>query len=374
MQGATGASDFPMVNLSIGEPKHATPSVILEAIKSNLSGVSTYPATAGSVMLREAIAQWLQNRYKLSGIDPQRHVLPVLGSREALFALTQVVISRSEKPIVLSPNPFYQIYEGAALLAAAQPYYLPQEPSNDFACDWSAIPEDILTRTELLFVCSPGNPTGRVMPLSEWQTVFELADRYNFVIASDECYSEIYDDTHPDGPPLGVLQAAQLLGRGWERLICFTSLSKRSSAPGLRSGFVAGDPDLIAKFLLYRTYHGSAMSLMIQAASAAAWNDEVHVEQNRQLYRQKFDETYPLIAAKFGANRPQAGFYYWLKVPGSDTEFVRELFIKKHVLALPGSFLSREVNGYNPGSGFIRLALVEPVSACQEGVNRLCSF
>jgi N-succinyldiaminopimelate aminotransferase len=377
------------VNLSIGEPKHATPAVITEALQSNFSGLSSYPATAGSAALREAIAAWLTQRYGLKNIDPKQHVLPVLGSREALFSLAQVVVNRdvnsSGPPIVLSPNPFYQIYEGAALLSGAQAWYLDQDPANGFACNWDAIPEDVLKRTQLLFVCSPGNPTGRVMPLAEWKTVFELADRYGFVIASDECYSEIWHTA----PPLGALQAAQQLGRSWERIVSFTSLSKRSNAPGLRSGFVSGDPEILKKFLLYRTYHGSAMSLMVQAASTAAWKDEQHVVENRTQYAAKYKASYPSLNAVLPTAMPDAGFYYWLKVPdlraslasteaaaklSSDELFVQELYRQSNVLSLPGSYLSRENNGFNPGNGYIRLALVESQQTCQLGIERIIAF
>jgi N-succinyldiaminopimelate aminotransferase len=377
------------VNLSIGEPKHATPTVITDALKANFSGLSSYPATAGSPALREAIAAWLTQRYGLLNVDPKRHVLPVLGSREALFSLAQVVINRDANafgaPIVLSPNPFYQIYEGAALLSGAEAWYLDQDPANGFACDWASIPEEILKRTQLLFVCSPGNPTGRVMPLSEWKTVFELADRYDFVIASDECYSEIWHTA----PPLGALQAAQQLGRDWERIVSFTSLSKRSNAPGLRSGFVSGDPEILKKFLLYRTYHGSAMSLMVQAASAAAWQDEQHVRENRAQYAAKYQASYTSLNKILPTAMPDAGFYYWLKVPdlrkslalsgtaaklSSDELFVQELYRQSNVLSLPGSYLSRENKGFNPGNGYIRLALVESQQTCQLGIERIIAF
>ncbi len=395
MSGVIPNAQLAAVNLSIGEPKHATPKVITDALVANFSGLSSYPATAGSLVLREAIVAWLEQRYGLLNLDPKRHVLPVLGSREALFSLAQVVINRddkrhddkrqSDKPIVLSPNPFYQIYEGAALLAGARAHFLDQDPANDFACNWASIPADVLRRTQLLFVCSPGNPTGRVMPLAEWKTVFELADRYGFVVASDECYSEIWRSE----APLGALQAAQLLGRSWERIISFTSLSKRSNAPGLRSGFVSGDPELIKQFLLYRTYHGSAMSLMVQAASTAAWNDEEHVVQNRAQYAAKYSASYDQLNAVLPSNLPDAGFYYWLKVPdftkhlkvdqnvpllSSDELFVRELYRQSNVMSLPGSYLSRNNQGFNPGNGYIRLALVESQQTCQIGIERLISF
>lgn len=374
-----------LVNLSIGEPKHATPAVITDAITANLNGLSSYPGTAGTPSLRRAIADWLKNRYGLKDLDYSKHVLPVLGSREALFSLAQVVIDKGKstaQPIVLAPNPFYQIYEGAALLAGAEPFYLPQSAASGFAIDWEAIPSEILQRTQLLYVCSPGNPTGKVMPLQEWKRVFELADLYGFVIASDECYSEIWYSE----APLGALQAAQLLGRNWDRLISFTSLSKRSNAPGLRSGFVAGDPLLLSKFLLYRTYHGSAMSMMVQKASEAAWCDETHVQANRRLYAQKYQLTESTLNQATGARAPEAGFYYWFAVPQGcaknadagltdDEFFVRELYRRSNVLTLPGHYLSRsDSTGVSPGQGWVRLALVEPAESCVEGINRIAEF
>jgi N-succinyldiaminopimelate aminotransferase len=369
---------WPALNLSIGEPKHPTPAVITQTLVNSLGGLSSYPATAGADALVNSIGQWLERRYGLQGIEPRKHILPVLGSREALFSLAQVVIDPNQNvgnasPVVLSPNPFYQIYEGAALLAGAQIVYLNQEPSAHFAIDWQGIDQATLQRAQLLYVCSPGNPTGRVMDLAEWRQVFQLADKFGFVIASDECYSEIWHGQ----APLGVLQAAQQLGRSFDRLIMFTSLSKRSNAPGLRSGFVAGDPAIIKAFLLYRTYHGSAMSLPVQLASAAAWADEVHVVENRAQYRAKFLATHDALAAKTAVQMPDAGFYYWFKTPASmpsDETFVLELLRQRNVLSLPGSYLSRDNRGRNPGAGYVRLALVEPKEACVEGINRICNF
>ncbi len=364
------------INLSIGEPKHQTPTVLTDEVKNNLNGLSVYPATAGTPKLRQGISEWLQRRYQLEAIDPDTHVLPVNGSREALFALAQVIIHpqaknlAGEKPIVIAPNPFYQIYEGATILAGAQPHYVNQAPQADFACDWQTIPANIWERTQMVFVCSPGNPTGRVMPLTEWQTLFELSDRYGFVIASDECYSEIW---HSE-PPLGGLQAATQLGRDFTRLISFTSLSKRSNVPGLRSGFVAGDPDIIKAFLLYRTYHGSAMSPVVQAASLAAWNDETHVQENRALYAAKFKRVINILKPALPVQMPDAGFYLWVKVQGADDDFVRELFRQQNVLTLPGSYLSRATNDGNPGAGFVRLALVESLADCEQGAQRILQF
>lgn len=374
LAGVTPNPDLVPVNLSIGEPKHPTPAAITGALTAALGGLSAYPATAGTPALRDAIGGWLQRRHKLANLDARTQVLPVNGSREALFAFAQTVIDDRADAIVVCPNPFYQIYEGAALLAGATPYYVEQSPENGFRCDWDAVPEAIWQKTQLLYVCSPGNPTGAVMPLEEWQRLFDLSERHDFVIASDECYSEIYFDE--DMPPLGALQAAQTLGRGeFARLIVFGSLSKRSNAPGLRSGYVAGDAALIKDFLLYRTYHGSAMSPPVQAASIAAWGDEAHVIDNRRQYREKFDALAPMLDGVLATSRPDAGFYFWAGVPGGDDQgFVRELHRQYNVLALPGSFLARESGGRNPGKGFIRLALVEPLDRCIEAAARIRQF
>jgi N-succinyldiaminopimelate aminotransferase len=365
------------VNLSIGEPRHPTPQFIKDALVSGLGGLSNYPPTAGSIELRESIAGWLRRRFALPAIDPATQVLPVNGSREALFALTQTIVDpRAGKPgpIVVCPNPFYQIYEGAALLAGAQLYYTQQSAATGFRCDWSSVPAEIWSRCALLFVCSPGNPTGAVMSIGEWQQLFELSDRYGFVIASDECYSEIYFDEQR--PPLGSLQAAQQSGRpDFRRLIAFGSLSKRSNCPGLRSGYVAGDAALIRPFLLYRTYHGCAMSPPVQAASIAAWNDETHVAENRRLYREKFAAVAPRLASVLDTAQPEAGFYLWAGVPeGDDVGFVRELYRQYNVLGLPGSYLARDGDGQNPGRGYVRLAMVEPLQACVEGCRRIERF
>jgi len=362
------------LNLSIGEPRHPTPTVIREAITAHLDGLSGYPPTAGSDALREAIAGWLMRRYGLPSIDPKTQVLPVLGSREALFAFAQTVVDPRDGGWVVCPNPFYQIYEGAALLAGAQPWFVDQVPENGFRCDWDSVPQAVWSRTRLLYVCSPGNPTGAVMSLDEWRRVFELSDRHGFVIAADECYSEIYFDEA--APPIGALQAAQALGRGdFTRLVVFSSLSKRSNAPGMRSGFVAGDATILKRFLLYRTYHGSAMSPTFQAASIAAWNDEAHVRDNRAKYREKFDAVTPVVASVLDTGLPEAGFYLWARVPGGDDQaFCRELLRQYNVLTLPGSFLAREHEGRNPGAGFVRLALVEPLDRCVEAAGRIRTF
>ena len=374
LAGVEASKAHAPLNLSIGEPKHPTPAVIRDAITASLDGLSGYPPTAGSDALREAIAGWLKRRYGLASIDPKTQVLPVLGSREALFAFAQTVIDPRDGGWVVSPNPFYQIYEGAALLAGAQPWFVEQVPENDFRCNWDSVPQAVWSRTRLLYVCSPGNPTGAVMSVDEWRRVFELSDRYGFVIAADECYSEIYLDE--SAPPTGALQAAQALGRtGYERLVVFSSLSKRSNAPGMRSGFVAGDAAILKRFLLYRTYHGSAMSPTFAAASIAAWNDEAHVQANRAQYRAKFDAVTPVVASVLDTARPEAGFYLWAKVPGGDDQaFCRELLRQYNVLTLPGSFLAREHEGRNPGAGFVRLALVEPLERCVEAAGRIRSF
>ncbi len=361
------------INLGIGEPKHATPDLVLRELQASFGALSSYPATAGEPALREAIAGWVQRRYGVS-IDPLKQVLPVNGTREALFAFAQTVVDPTRPgATVMCPNPFYQIYEGAALLAGAEPYYVPSNPARNFAVDWDSVPEDVWARTQLLYACSPGNPTGAVMPLSEWETLFERADRHGFVIASDECYSEIY---FRDEPPLGALQAALALGRGdFRNLVVFTSLSKRSNVPGLRSGFVAGDARYIAPYLLYRTYHGSAMSGMVQRASAAAWNDEAHVVANREMYRRKFAQVTPLLERVLDVRLPDAAFYLWAGVPGGDDlRFALDLLAQYNVTVLPGSLLARPAHGHNPGAGRIRLALVAPVEECLEAAQRIVSF
>jgi N-succinyldiaminopimelate aminotransferase len=361
------------ISLGIGEPKHATPALIEEAIRASLGGLSAYPATAGEPKLRQACAAWVQRRYGVT-LDAAAQVLPVNGSREALFSLAQTVLDASRPgATVVCPNPFYQIYEGAALLAGAQTAFANSDPARNFAADWSQIDAATWARTQLLYVCSPGNPTGAVMPLAEWATLFELSDRHGFVIASDECYSEIY---FRDEPPLGALQASQALGRpAFRNLVALTSLSKRSNVPGMRSGFVAGDAQVLKDFLLYRTYHGSAMSLVVQAASIAAWNDEAHVVANRALYRDKFARVAPLLAGVLDVQLPDAGFYLWAGVPGSnDVAFARGLLAQYNVAVLPGSLLARNAHGVNPGAGRIRMALVAGVDECVEAAQRIASY
>ena len=364
------------ISLGIGEPKHATPSFIQQALTDALAtGLAGYPATAGEPALRQACAAWVERRYGLK-LDATTQVLPVLGSREALFSLAQTVIdpTRADATVV-SPNPFYQIYQGAALLAGATPHFVPSDPARNFAPDWDSVSADVWARTQLVFVCSPGNPTGAVMPLGEWQKLFALSDQHGFVIASDECYSEIY---FRDEPPLGGLEAAAKLGRGFDRLIAFTSLSKRSNVPGLRSGFVMGDAALLKQFLLYRTYHGSAMSPVVQAASVAAWGDETHVVENRNLYRTKFAQVTPVLAEVLDVKLPDASFYLWAGVPagwqGDDAAFAKALYEKEHVTVLPGSYLAREFNGSNPGRGRVRMALVAETAECLEAAERIARF
>lgn len=366
---------YSPINLSIGEPKHATPACIQQAVVDNLAGLAGYPATQGSDALRIGIANWLKQRFHLQTLDANTQVLPVNGSREALFAFAQTVInSQQPDPIVIAPNPFYQIYEGAALLAGATPYYVNALVEHQFKPQWHTVPVDIWQRCQLLYVCSPNNPTGTVMALEEWAYLFNLADEYDFVIASDECYSEIYPDE--EHPPLGALQAAQALGRtDYARLVVFGSLSKRSNVPGMRSGFVAGNAALIQAFLLYRTYHGCAMSPVIQAASLVAWQDEAHVLENRAQYRAKFTAVLRQLQPTFAVSAPDAAFYLWLPTPCEDTEFAKALYRDYQVTVLPGSYLARTVQGINPGAGFVRMALVAPLAECIAAAERivLCS-
>ena len=368
---------YPPISLGIGEPRHATPQLIKDALTGSLAGLASYPGTQGEPKLRQTLSDWLARRYSGLKVDPATQILPVNGSREGLFSLAQTVLDTSRPgATVVCPNPFYQIYEGAALLAGAQTWFAPSEPARNYGVDWAAVPESVWEKTQLVFVCTPGNPAGAVMGLGEWELLFRLSDRYGFVIASDECYSEIY---FRDEPPLGGLQAAAQLGRSdFKNLLALTSLSKRSNVPGLRSGFVAGDAALIRAFLLYRTYHGSAMSPVVQAASIAAWADEQHVIDNRALYRQKFAQVTPLLASVMDVSLPDAGFYLWASVPevfdGSDTAFSRELLALYNVVVLPGSYLARDARGSNPGAGKIRMALVAQTAECVEAAQRIVHF
>ncbi|MGA8007178.1 MAG: succinyldiaminopimelate transaminase [Burkholderiales bacterium] len=362
------------INLSIGEPKHPTPALIREALTGALDGLAAYPATAGTPALREAIAQWLTRRYALPPVDPATEVLPVNGSREALFAFAQSMVDPlGGRAKVVCPNPFYQIYEGAAILAGATPVYLNAQEESGFRVRYDTLPDSEWRGVQLVYACSPANPSGSVMRLEEWQLLFELSERHGFAIASDECYSELYFDEA--NPPLGALEASHRLGRkDYSRLVVFSSLSKRSNAPGMRSGFVAGDPKLLRDFLLYRTYHGSAMSLTVQQASIAAWRDEVHVRENRRLYTEKFRAVLPLVRVPLSVNMPEGGFYLWIRTPIDDREFARRLQHEYNVLVLPGSFLARDAQGGNPGRNRVRVALVAPLAECVEAAGRINRF
>ncbi len=370
-EGIAPQHAYSPISLHIGEPKHATPSFIRDVLTDNLPGMAVYPTTLGVRPLRASVAEWVTRRYSLSGIDPDTQVIPVNGSREALFSFAQAVIDSSRREaIVVCPNPFYQIYEGAALLAGANPHFLNTLPENDFALDYGQLPQEIWSRTQLVYVCSPGNPTGRVMTLDEWRRLFELSDRYGFIIASDECYAEIYFDE--DAPPLGALEAAERLGRnGFPRLVVFSSLSKRSNVPGMRSGFAAGNAPILKEFLLYRTYHGSAMNPAVQAASKVAWDDENHVIENRRLYREKFSAVIELLQPTLQVPMPEAAFYLWVRTPLSDVQFTAELYRHYNVSVLPGSYLARYANGINPGENFVRIALVASQAECIDAVERI---
>jgi len=361
LDGATGNKNLKPINLQIGEPKHPTPELVTTALVRALDGLSVYPLTAGLPELREAIAGWLARRYSIPKPDPATQVLPVNGTREALFAFAQTILSPGENAKVVCPNPFYQIYEGAAILGGATPVY--GQPGSEGA--WAGV--------QLVYACSPANPSGAVMSLEDWKRLFELSDRHGFVIASDECYSEIYFDEA--NPPLGALQAAQQLGRaGYPRLVVFSSLSKRSNVPGMRSGFVAGDAEILEKFRLYRTYQGCAMSPPIQAASVAAWQDEAHVVENRRLYREKFDTALEILKPVLDVEMPDAAFYLWARTPGPDPDFARRLWEAQAVSVLPGSFLARDAHGANPGNNRVRIALVSSTEECAEAAQRIREF
>jgi N-succinyldiaminopimelate aminotransferase len=363
------------VALQIGEPQHPAPQLVKDALVSGLSGLAKYPLTRGLPELREAIAEWLTRRYALKGIDTETQILPVAGSREALFAIAQAILDPAESDaLVVCPNPFYQIYEGATLLAGAKPYYLNLLPHNGFRAEWHAVPDTVWKRTRMVFTCSPNNPNGRVMPIEEWKQLFELSDRHGFTIVSDECYSEIYFDE--SRPPLGALAAAQQLGRDdFARLVVMGSLSKRSNVPGMRSGYAVGDRRVIDRYALYRTYHGAAVSNTVQIASTAAWKDEAHVVENRRLYREKFAAFYERVNPVLPLTRPEAAFYYWVAVPGGDDlAFTRDLYAATNVMALPGSYLSRDAHGVNPGRGFVRMALVSTVEESMDAANRIAQF
>ncbi len=378
--GVTPNPGYTPISLGIGEPKHPTPAFIQKALTHAVQGLANYPTTVGSDALRAAIASWLEHRYGIPALNPATQVLPVNGSREALFGIAHCVIDAGRAaPLVMCPNPFYQIYEGAAYLAGAAPYFVNSEPGRNFACDYASVPAEIWPRVQLLYLCSPGNPTGATLALDDWQQLFALADQHGFVIAADECYSEIY---HGSTAPLGALEAAHQLGRSggatpYANLIVFSSLSKRSNVPGMRSGFVAGDPAVIKKFLLYRTYCGGAMSPPVQAASIAAWGDEAHVQENRVKYREKFTLVTPLLKQVMDVELPDAGFYLWADVRRSglsDTEFARRLYQEYNVTVLPGSYLARDAHGINPGTNRIRMALVAEVDEGLEAAQRIVEF
>lgn len=374
-QGVTPPTDKAHIALSIGEPKHATPAFIQEALVRHLQGLTQYPTTKGLPELRQAIADWIGRRFEIPAeyIDADTQVLPVNGTREALFAIVQAVVDPREKPVVIMPNPFYQIYEGAALLAGAEPYYLNTLEADGYLPDFDSVPEAIWRRCQLIFVCSPGNPTGTVMSQADHEKLLELAARYNFVVASDECYTELYDDEAL--PPRGLLQSAYQAGIvDFKNCVIFQSLSKRSNAPGLRSGFVAGDAEILRQFLKYRTYHGCPMPVTTQHASIAAWRDEAHVRENRQLYRDKFTVFIDILRDACEISRPPASFYIWLKTPLPDTEFALQLFAQQNITVLPGSYLSRDSGGINPGANHVRIALVAPLKECVEAAQRIKEF
>jgi len=367
---------LPPINMSIGEPQHPTPRFIHEALIDALSGTAKYPTTRGSEDLRAAITAWLTRRFRLGAgaLDPERHVLPVNGTREALFSVAQCLVDRRASGVTVAmPNPFYQIYEGAALLAGATPYYVPCPPENGYLPSLERVPAEIWDVCQMLYICTPGNPSGRVMHREHIAAVLELADRHNFVVISDECYSELYIDEAE--PPVGLLQVAWELGRtDFERCLVMHSLSKRSNVPGLRSGFVAGDANLLKSYLNYRTYHGCAMPLQVQAASIAAWQDESHVSANRELYREKFRAVLPIIDPIVDMPEPEAGFYLWPELPVDDVEFCRRLIEAKNVITLPGRFLARDGGDGNPGNNRIRIVLTDELGACVEGVRRIAEL
>lgn len=373
-QGNTPPAGLSAIQLSIGEPRHPAPPFVRQALADNLQGLSSYPATIGREDLRSTLANWLTVRFRLPGLDPASQVIPTLGSREALFALAQAVLDPCDgNALVLCPNPFYQIYEGATLLGGAQPWFVNVDAANDYAAQWDSVPKEVWPRVRMVFTCSPGNPTGVVMDLDEWARLFEQSDRHGFVIAADECYSEIYFDQAQ--PPLGALEAAQRLGRtDFRRLVVLGSLSKRSNVPGLRSGYAAGDAEIIRRFTLYRTYHGSAMGPAVQAASNAAWQDEAHVVENRRLYREKFKLFRDILSDVADLRLPAAGFYYWMRTPIDDLEFARRLHAEQHVSVLPGTFLAREAHGVNPGRDHVRIALVSSIAECREAAERIHRF
>lgn len=374
-QGITPPADKAHIALSIGEPKHPTPAFIKQTLVANLAGLTQYPTTKGLPELRQAITDWLSRRFAIpaTALDAELHVLPVNGTREALFSFVQAVIDPRDKPVVVMPNPFYQIYEGAALLAGAEPYYLNTTEDHAYLPDFDSVPAEIWQRCQLAFICSPGNPTGTVADFASHQKLMALAEQYDFVIASDECYTELYDDEA--NPPQGLLQSAWQNGNhDFKRCVIFQSLSKRSNAPGLRSGFVAGDAELLKDYLKYRTYHGCPMPVPTQQASIVAWQDENHVRENRQLYRDKFAAVIEILQDVCEISKPPASFYIWLKTPIADTDFAQQLFAQQNITVLPGSYLSRDSDGINPGANHVRIALVAPLQECVEAAQRIKLF
>ena len=374
-QGITPPHDKAHIALSIGEPKHVTPALIHESVINQLDGIAKYPTTKGIPELRRAISNWVSRRFEIpvQHIDIDTQVIPVGGTREALFSFAQAVVDSSTNPVVIMPNPFYQIYEGAALLAGAEPYYLNTTAESDYLPDFDSVPDEIWQRCQLIFICSPGNPTGAVISKESHQKLITLAQQYDFIIASDECYSELYDDEN--NPPQGLLQTAYAMGnQSFERCVIFHSLSKRSNAPGLRSGFVAGDAQILQRYFQYRTYQGCALPLPTQHASIAAWNDEAHVEENRVLYREKFTAFVDILSDICTINKPAASFYIWLQTPIDDADFAQQLFETENITVLPGSYLSRDANGINPGKNHVRIALVAPLDECIEAASRIKHF
>ena len=374
-QGITPPHDKAHIALSIGEPKHVTPALIHESVINQLDGIAKYPTTKGIPELRRAISNWVSRRFEIlvQHIDIDTQVIPVGGTREALFSFAQAVVDSSTNPVVIMPNPFYQIYEGAAFLAGAEPYYLNTTAESDYLPDFDSVPDEIWQRCQLIFICSPGNPTGAVISKESHQKLITLAQQYDFIIASDECYSELYDDEN--NPPQGLLQTAYAMGnQSFERCVIFHSLSKRSNAPGLRSGFVAGDAKILQRYFQYRTYQGCALPLPTQHASIAAWNDEAHVEENRVLYREKFTAFVDILSDICTINKPAASFYIWLQTPIDDADFAQQLFETENITVLPGSYLSRDANGINPGKNHVRIALVAPLDECIEAANRIKHF
>ncbi len=363
----TPPSDLPNISLSIGEPKHAAPEFVKQALIDSLQHLSTYPTTKGLLSLRQAIATWLTNRFGLQGVNPETQVIPVSGTREALFSFVQAAIDRDLSPKVVMPNPFYQIYEGAAILAGATPYLVNCTADNDYLGDWERIPNTVWAQTQLVFVCTPGNPTGAVMPADKLKRLIELSDEYGFAIASDECYSELYFDQ----APIGLLEVCAQMGRhDFKNCVVFHSLSKRSNLPGLRSGFVAGDARLLGRYLQYRTYHGAALPVQHQLASVVAWQDEAHVEANRVLYRQKFDLFLSELGDRLPLKKPDAGFYFWLPVD-NDERFARQLYRDANITVLAGRYLSRETQDGNPGANHVRMALVADIAQCEQAIERI---